>query len=85
MAGLDEEFVGEDGLVGGGVRPAFFVQEAGGDVGVVGLLQPEQPVAEEAEPKVGEAAVVVLDDGLPIKKGLNSKKISLGISLQSNI
>ena len=62
VAGLDEQFVGQDGVVGCVVVPALLVDASGGQIAVEGFLQGDEPVAEEAQPEFRKAAVVVFDD-----------------------
>ena len=59
---LNEEFVGQNGVVRSVVVPALLVDASGRHVTVEGFLEGDEPVAEEAQPEFRKTAVVVLDD-----------------------
>ena len=63
MARLHQQLVGQDGVFGSVGEPALLVDAAGRLVAIEGSLQSDEPVAEEAEPEFGQAAIIVLDDG----------------------
>jgi len=64
VAGLHEQLVCQDRFVGGILVPSLLSDAAAVVVFVEGRLQAFEPIAEEAEPELGQTAVVILEDVL---------------------